>query len=620
MVTSRICYNSMEYELTRPKNNLPTLHEISRLRIQCSEEPSPDVSVLYVAMASWIPKCNMYHYNNPEDEETYASDSPIEKKQTDDSITDNVKEQIANTTENEIIIKPDTKILSEIVTPKKSFSPNRLNKKILSEEKKKERERIKEEKLKMLEEKKKVKQGEQEKRILEKQKKFEEKQKELEEKQKIKEIKEEKKKKEREEKEMKRKEKEEKEEQKRKELMEKSIEKQKLAEKKEKTVAAFVNFFTKKPELQVEEKMKETSIQSTFMPFELKSDMRLAPIVRAALNDSEKVHMLEALEQQTGRTYLEELKSGKKIGRSEKTWPITEANDDVMIVEDVNPGESIEEQSKIVNKTKAKFLKFDGNRRPPYFGTWRKKSVSIKPRNPFAIDNAFFDYDVDSDEDWEEDDSGESLRGSDDDKENDSENEYEEDNEFFVPHGHLSDDEVDDVDNVTPEAHKAKLKLLKREFDEQMRSKTAKIKPRVIGCIWYNKDGNNVDEAIDSFLKPLSIISNGPITIKKRSKFSAPFILRRSFNRGKELESELVPGFLKFVHGSMRSSKALIIDFLSSLEKQNINAEVTRTSLSKDLRKFASWTREPDGDLKKRWLVHKNVKEEYNVDLPCFKN
>lgn len=33
-----------------------------------------------------------------------------------------------------------------------------------------------------------------------------------------------------------------------------------------------------------------------------------------------------------------------------------------------------------------KLLQFWENRRPPYWGTWRKKSQSIGPRNPFSTD------------------------------------------------------------------------------------------------------------------------------------------------------------------------------------------------------------------------------------------
>jgi len=49
----------------------------------------------------------------------------------------------------------------------------------------------------------------------------------------------------------------------------------------------------------------------------------------------------------------------------------------------------------------------------------------------------WFDYEVDSDDEWEEEEPGESLKGSDDerDEENLEENEYDVDNEFMVPHG-----------------------------------------------------------------------------------------------------------------------------------------------------------------------------------------
>lgn len=78
---------------------------------------------------------------------------------------------------------------------------------------------------------------------------------------------------------------------------------------------------------------------------------------------------------------------------------------------------------------------------------------------------------------------------------------YEVDNEFFVPHGHLSEEEMQqqnedgedgdeggmDEDN-SPETQKAKLKILQQEFAAEMKKKTEKIKPRLIGCVWMNGD------------------------------------------------------------------------------------------------------------------------------------
>lgn len=37
-------------------------------------------------------------------------------------------------------------------------------------------------------------------------------------------------------------------------------------------------------------------------------------------------------------------------------------------------------------KFRWKLLQFDENKRPPYWGTWRKKSIFVKPRKPFAHD------------------------------------------------------------------------------------------------------------------------------------------------------------------------------------------------------------------------------------------
>lgn len=49
-----------------------------------------------------------------------------------------------------------------------------------------------------------------------------------------------------------------------------------------------------------------------------------------------------------------------------------------------------------------------------------------------------------------------------------------------------NDDEV--MEDNHPEAQKAKLKILQQEFAAEMKKKTERIKPRLIGCIWMNGD------------------------------------------------------------------------------------------------------------------------------------
>lgn len=52
-----------------------------------------------------------------------------------------------------------------------------------------------------------------------------------------------------------------------------------------------------------------------------------------------------------------------------------------------------------------KTLAFDQQARPPYVGTFTKKSLAVGPRTPFAQDPVF-DYSYDSGDDWQEEEEG----------------------------------------------------------------------------------------------------------------------------------------------------------------------------------------------------------------------
>ncbi|KAK6911768.1 Chromatin assembly factor 1 subunit A [Dillenia turbinata] len=99
-------------------------------------------------------------------------------------------------------------------------------------------------------------------------------------------------------------------------------------------------------------------------------------------------------------------------------------------------------------------LQFDKSYRPAFYGIWPKKSHVVGPRCPLKRDPEL-DYDVDSDEEWEEEDPGESL--SDCDKDDEEENleegyskvdEEESEDGFFVPDGYLSENEGVEVDRL----------------------------------------------------------------------------------------------------------------------------------------------------------------------------
>jgi len=74
---------------------------------------------------------------------------------------------------------------------------------------------------------------------------------------------------------------------------------------------------------------------------------------------------------------------------------------DVVVVEALN-----------ASTMKAKLFQFSENYRPAYYGTWQKQSQLISGRRPFAKDTNHLDYEVDSDDEWEEVEPGESLSHS----------------------------------------------------------------------------------------------------------------------------------------------------------------------------------------------------------------
>lgn len=58
-----------------------------------------------------------------------------------------------------------------------------------------------------------------------------------------------------------------------------------------------------------------------------------------------------------------------------------------LFADEENDGISnIVNQNVIIEKQRPKLLQFSENQRPPYWGTWRKRSNNITPRRPFARD------------------------------------------------------------------------------------------------------------------------------------------------------------------------------------------------------------------------------------------
>lgn len=281
-----------------------------------------------------------------------------------------------------------------------------------------------------------------------------------------------------------------------------SEEKERKLEKSRDLMAQFVRKGmddTPKPQKNVLPDMKNYT-NHKFLPFQLSANQTIAPIVPDFVKDRFVLGAFDAtVEDQDCRLLYVDLlkKSDYKPFRHTKCEP-------EIIIENSFDGNENERKS-----YKIKHLQFHQNVRPPYRGTWRKKSALICGRKPFLRDQQFFDYEVDSDEEWEEGGPGESLDGSDSD--GSVKDDYEIDNEFFVPHGYLSPDENEENDeqnksqanndndiHMTDEQLEGKDPksgpLLKEQvlMAERNRSFTKTLIPVIIGCVWEsNADQNN---------------------------------------------------------------------------------------------------------------------------------
>lgn len=209
------------------------------------------------------------------------------------------------------------------------------------------------------------------------------------------------------------------------------------------------------------------------------------------------------------KLYLQQLLGGHLVPKSRK---ILEPS-----TEDV-----IEEVPEHIINLKCTFLQFAENIRPAFFGRRPFIPSAVSFRNPLAKESAI-DYDVESELEWDEGGPGESLSGDEEEEEKDD---YEIDNEFFVPHGYLSDDEEaeeggypDHDDTEGGEREKQRSMLKEQTLMAERNHRFAKsLIPQVIGCHWELDERPNAEKM--DFLKQFARVSlvTGPFASAAEEK------------------------------------------------------------------------------------------------------
>ncbi|XP_055843758.1 chromatin assembly factor 1 subunit A [Episyrphus balteatus] len=436
----------------------------------------------------------------------------------------------------------------------------------------------------------------------------------------------------------------------------KEIEKEEEENKKKKAAQAFTKFFVPKPAKPITDEDQESredaeSVDSlAFRPFQVKGAMRLAPLVRREFNDNSREKLdsfLKSTQTDKSALYIGELKSKAHTPlRGFKTVlknNFEDDEDDVIIIasELENAAQTIDEPRTMPIQTyRAKYYYFRENRRPPFYGTWRKKSTVITSRRPFATDKAFFDYEVDSDDEWEEEEPGESLNGSEDEKDESEDEDYEVDNEWFVPHGHLSDEEMQNEDELGPdtsrEAQKAKLKALQQEFAQEMKKKTEKIKPRLIGAIWEDENGNRPKLCPtiiwDSLCTRAMIFCEPPIMEAPEVPEPEPSTPPPEKLKRIKIKDDLMKDLVRLVHGNRHSRVFLIKEYLEHVSntcetiKNGECLPPTKSQVKEKIDEISEWSvvdavnKKNKNKKKLCWVVSADILDKHGLEKLGLRN
>uniref|UniRef100_A0A673A3A2 Chromatin assembly factor 1 subunit p150 C-terminal domain-containing protein n=1 Tax=Sphaeramia orbicularis TaxID=375764 RepID=A0A673A3A2_9TELE len=394
-------------------------------------------------------------------------------------------------------------------------------------------------------------------------------------------------------------------EEKRKKEEEKRMKEEEKRMKEEKDKAEITRFL-QKPKVQQAPKTLAAAC-GKFAPFEIKENMFLAPLCRVQCEESVLEKLDEYLLNPTNNPDGMKDWFRQKPRRTGPTKP-RQTLSDCIAVEGPKP-DGVPDRKRY---GPMKLLRFHENYRPAYWGTWSKKSSHISPRCPLRQDKDLLDYEVDSDEEWEEEEPGESLSHSEgEDEEEGGEDDDDDDDGFFVPHGYLSEDEgaLEEEDGGDLEKQKLQQKLKAREWDELMSSKKKMkvLDPVVKGCLWEAEGpGSEVFQAYAMCLiEPLPKADHSPSPEEQSQK--------------DQKQAQLLGQLLPLLHGNINSSKVIITEFQEFCRQQTSSSSPPQINLRRLIKNNATY--EKRSTFKRCcWYVHTDVLTRFGQEalpVPC---
>ncbi|VEU33534.1 unnamed protein product [Pseudo-nitzschia multistriata] len=243
------------------------------------------------------------------------------------------------------------------------------------------------------------------------------------------------------------------------------------------------------------------------------------------------------------------------------------------------------EQTTIEVPNRYRFLSFHEDCRPPYRGSWSKKSSIVTGKTPFRKDVAIFDYEYDSEAEWEEGDDELGENVDDDSKNGEDEADlegnakvYDFEDGFCVADDRLLDNE-EDADEETKALYKKKMQDRAHEEQQQLHSNRIRIIAPCFGGIPLHLkkedctssdclEGFQIDKATDTLSSYKGIqLSNVMLCVD-----AFPQLYTNQENRPEsntngdtnkdDYSNEAMIAMVRFTHHSTLTSKDKVIEEL----------------------------------------------------------
>ena len=289
---------------------------------------------------------------------------------------------------------------------------------------------------------------------------------------------------------------------------------------------------------------------------------------------------------------------------------------------------------------KYRFLSFHEDTRPPYHGTWSKKSYLVTGRRPFGKDTSHLNYDYDSEAEWEEgdDEMGEDVEDETKDKEEEIEEEkdriYDYDDGFCVADDQYleTDENVDDEDK---ELYKKKLQVSHSGGDAPIAvvNKIRIIAP-LPGGIPYNGDRTYAAKCLEGVeMKEVQHVRDSlrgeiladpylcldafppPLNEEGVLKQDAPGQANSQKNGNDDYTKEEMIVLARFLHLNTLNSKEKLIE---ELRKDHMTSFASKAKATRKLDSIATKKRNPNAT-GVYWEVKREVLEELGLhDLVSF--